>query len=279
MSRILATFPGKHGDLLWAGPALRALAAFYQEPIDLMLSEKYSSLEPLLSLQPYLDEVLINHDWAVREEAPLEPREAPLDGYEGEWERLFHLGYRGWPRQSLPLETWDCARVLLEHHHGLYTGKGISLADPWISLPVLPEEEPSSVLVGFSDEWLELKMGLLGCAAARFPEMKFRLVSGPGSRQREWLGAFPSNVVPYECGWAYAARLMARSSLFFGCCSAMWVLANAMGKRTCIVEPSEMRHNEVFWSASPRNRLLRGASQGDKFDARRVISLLEEVIN
>lgn len=279
MSRILASFPGRQGDLLWALPAIRALAHFYQDPIDLMLSEKYSSLEPLLDLQPYLGEILVNHDWVVREEAPMEPREAPLDGWEGEWERVFHLGYRGWPGKSLPLETWDCARAYLEHHHGAYTGRGVDLESAWITLPVTPPEEPRTCFVGFTDEWCELKMGVLAVAAARFPEWKFRLVSGAGSRQREWRTALPPNVVFYESGWVYSARLLARSSLFFGCCSALWVLANAMGKRTCIVEPSEMRHNSVFYSESPRNHMLRGESHGDKFDARRVIALLEEVLD
>ena len=279
-SRILATFPGRHGDLLWALPACRALATYYGSPIDLMLSKKYSSLEPLLSTQPYLSEVLVNHDWEVREEAPMQPREAPLGGFEGEWERVFHLGYRAWPSKSLPLETWDCAREILERDHGKYSGKGLLLSEPWISVPGAPPEDayPGSVLVGFTDEWLELKMGLLFAAAARFREVKFRLVSHRGSRQREWREALPQNVSAHEVSWLGAAKLMSRAQLFLGCCSALWVLANGMGKRTCIVEPSEMRHHECFWSESPRNQMLRGEELGARFDARGMIELLEGVL-
>lgn len=282
MSRILATSPGRHGDLLWALPTIRALSTFYERPIDLMLSKCYSSLADLLLHQNYLGEIHVNETWEIEEGAPITPREAPLEGYQEIWERVYHLGYRGWPMRSLPLEIWEGAKSDLELHHGEYSGRGVTLALPWISLPGQPPEDtqPRSVVIGFTDEWIELKMGLALAAAAHFPEVKFRVMAPRGSRHSEWSRALPSNLVLYQGGWLMAARMLARASLFFGCNSALWVLANAMGKRCVIVEPNGMRHNECFWVESPRNKMLgRGLEPGATFDARGAMELLEEVLS
>src|SRR5262245_63210788 len=71
---IACTMPGRHGDILWALPTVRALAEQAGAPIDLVISEKYGSLKDLIRRQPYIADVVVLADWQVQETAPMTPR-------------------------------------------------------------------------------------------------------------------------------------------------------------------------------------------------------------
>ena len=45
---ILATMPGRHGDIAWSLATVRALAEAYDEPITFAISGKYGSLKELI---------------------------------------------------------------------------------------------------------------------------------------------------------------------------------------------------------------------------------------
>jgi hypothetical protein len=122
--------------------------------------------------------------------------------------------------------------------------------------------------VGISEEWIELKMGVV-TAVANWTDVA--LVYAPGQRHHEWhhmdgadlgLGFMP-------CSWSRMAQVIRDSKLFLGCLSASWVLANALGKETVIFEPSEPRHHPVFWHEHPRNLKV-------DWDARAVVKAVRE---
>ncbi len=113
--KVLCSFPGKFGDILWALPTVRALSRRLGQPVDLAVSAKYGSLAPLLREQPYLKRVHVLENWVVQETAPMTPRVPPgvaEFGLNAAYEVVFHLGYRGWPQRPLPFETlhtFNCA--------------------------------------------------------------------------------------------------------------------------------------------------------------------------
>lgn len=272
--KVLCTFPGKHGDLLWALPTVRAIAEHYAVPVDLLVSQKYSRLLDLIELQPYIGAVHAGHRWAVQETAPMTPRIPPEipAGYD----EVYHLGYENWPEPNLPINIYSRATVQL------LTGSQqvlplLDLTRPWIT--ARPFEHPSSVIVGFTDEWFELKVGLtLLLHSLRPVTGDFIALCAEGSRWATEVSWPPVGLV-WETDWMAAARFLAGAQVFFGCCSALHVLACAIGVPAVIMEPNEHRWNPVFWpygQYGPQTLLVRGNDGRPTFDARHCRDALQE---
>lgn len=108
--RILITFPGRYGDLLWALPSIRALSVHISQPVDLLTPLAFESIHALLRHQPYLAKVTALDGWEVQDTAPITPREAPLDDKDGYWsstyDYILHLGYMNWPHPDLLRATY-----------------------------------------------------------------------------------------------------------------------------------------------------------------------------
>ena len=254
--RICCTFPGRSGDLLWALPTVRALSEQQQTPVDLILAYEYRSLVPLLSQQAYLGAVIADPLWAVQQTAPMTPRTPATVGWG--YDHVYHLGYEGWPELPLPYDTARRA------------GVEIDLARPWIDIqPYYPT--PNSVAVGFTDEWFELKFGLWELLR----HLNWRSVSGrEGSRwQREGHH--------HTTDWMEAARSIAASRVFLGCCSALHVLACALGIPCVIVEPAEARHHPIFWpydKVGPQVTLVTGGDGKPTWDARHTSDAVRDTL-
>lgn len=260
---ILCTAPGRYGDIIWGLPTCRALAYASGEPVDLLLSEKYRSLLPLLQQQAYLRGVLIDLRWDVQETAPMTPRIPPRlpSGYG----RVIHLGYRDWPRLPLAQETYDSAQAQ-------WGGPlpPLDLETPWIT--VEGPGDPTEIVVGFSDEWFELKFGIVEllerCHLA--PLVPYY---GKGSRwDREGWGR--------RATWEEAARAFRNADLFLGCCSALHVLAVALGKPVLLMEPNEMRWQDIFYplGKTGRVKLILGNDGRPTFHAPHVIDAVREAL-
>lgn len=260
--RVLVSFPGRAGDVIWALPTVRAISEHFKVPVDLIVAGEFSGLVGLLTHQPYLDTVLAHPTWGMDQPEP--PDHGP---FHYDYDRVYHLAYQGWPDQPLPFYTYARAQALLEA-----SGDGLlpdlSLARPWITVPgVSAVRRSTAIPVGFTEAWFELKLGLLASWAAQDARWDLLLLTVPGSR---WTSEGRGTVTVYPCGWEAAARAIAEAEVLLADCSALHVLAVAIGTPVVCYEPMEGRHNPIFYplGTHDRVRLVRGNDGLPSFDAR-----------
>jgi hypothetical protein len=270
--KILCTMPGRTGDVLWSLPAARMISRHFSTPVDFAVSKKYGSegLLKLIAAQPYIGKAFAIQSWEVVESAPMSPRIPPE--IPQTYDQEYHLGYAGWPEGTLAGDVWArcCAAI------PALAGTPLDLS-PWITNFAIPAMPPRNIFVGWSEEWIELKMGVTVAIAGGIPnEWQFDIVHGVGARHGEWwkLDRFFNF---YSCDLFTAASLLARSVFYLGCLSSTWVLANAMGKRCVVVEPAEARWHPVFWREDEKNRLVVGGGH-PTFDARHAVDEVKEMI-
>lgn len=280
MATVLCSMPGRHGDILWSLPAVRAIAEAYDEPVTLAVSRKYGSLKELLELQPYIKHCMVLANWDVQETAPITPR-TPHGAYNIDaFEHRYDLGYTGWPMKPLPFECETIANVMRPS----YGQKPITidLARPWITAPPA-ERAPASVVIGWSDEWFELKFGitelLFPCDNNTDRPMQPYLIDilvPPNSR---WSSeAYPLGSSTDQ--WMDSARRLSQTDIFLGCCSALHVLAVAMGKQVVCMEPNPQRHHDIFFPLGKTGRvhLVTGNDGLPTFDSRHVKDAVEAAL-
>lgn len=265
--KILCTFPGKYGDLLWALPTVRAIAEKIGEPVDLVIGGLFQSIAPLIAQQPYIHHCTALLDWEMKWEAnqkapiaPVQPPTIPQNHYD----TIIHLGYPTWPEMPLPYYVEKIGQLQVD------STLAIDLDRPWIKADKSAKSLSTEVAIGFSDEHFELKYGIWALLTkdklAPTPNGSWITLSGaPGSR---WVteGGFG------ECSWELAAHILTNCKLFLGCCSALHVLACAMGKPVLLMEPSSARWNEIFYPLGKTGRvtLILGNDGKPTWDVRHV---------
>lgn len=273
---ILATMPGRFGDILWALPTVRLLAARHDTKVDFMTSPAYSGILDLIQRQPYILETWTNDDWDVQETAPMTPRVPPSCDCD-DYEEIYHLGYREWPSQRLAEEIRESVGLARNP-----SDRALALHEPWITVPGASRETEDTVIaVGFSEEHIELKMGILLGLIPKFNEVTWQLLlppKGMSHRAWEWVEVAGYPVEYCETTWEQAAATIATADLFFGCLSAPWVLANAVGTPTVIMEPMVARHNPIFWREAPKNHLVIGNDGKPTFDLRHTADMIGRVL-
>ena len=257
---LTVTFPGKHGDVLWACPTFKALAAQHG-PVKLVIAPCVEGLAPLLRQQPYLESVTVDPTWQTFDTAPMTPRIPPNPPFTA-GENILHLGYDGWPSPDLPR---DIARR---------AGVEIDLERPWIEVDGhICSPENGGVAIGFTDEHFELKYGVTDLLLYR-EKFSVEVLCPPRSR---WVSELDLPATT----WVESARVIESGDVFFGCCSALHVLAVAMGKPCVIMEPAEHRHNSIFWPLGKTGRvqLVLGGDGQPTFDARHCRDVLDSVLS
>lgn len=276
--KILCTFPGKHGDSLWALPTVRAIAEANGGPVDLLMAPKYAGLCELYKQQPYIRDAGSWPYWQVQEGAPMTPwspfeetlHHEAIKIVTDRYDQVIHLGYRTWPPVALPHYVYQIA----VNHYPLRLPP-LDLDTPWITAAPWTEV-PHRLVVGFSDEHFELKYGVtqLVSQAWSWPQMTAFVLAGPGSR---WVSE--AHMEPVD--WIEAARRMVVADVFLGCCSALHVLAVATGTTAVIMEPAEARWNGIFWplGKTGRVRLVLGGDGKPTFDARHVADCVREALH
>lgn len=262
---VLCTFPGRHGDILWALPTVRAVSEAVGVPVDLQIAGEFAGLLPLLHAQPYLRTAMANDRWSLSapELVPIANVGQPLTG--SGYDYIFHLAYRGWPSKSLPEETEDCL------HQQWPTQLGpvpeIDLGRPWITVNQTNWRDlENDVVVGFTEAWFELKLGI-ATSLDNISDRDLLYLTVPDSR---WIKE-SSRIGVLACDWLSAAMHLRQAKTFFGDCSALHVLACAMGKPVILCEPMEGRWNPIFYpygTEGPAVRLVRGNDGKPTFDAR-----------
>jgi ADP-heptose:LPS heptosyltransferase len=284
--RLLCTFPGKVGDLLWALPTMRAIAEHYDTPVTLQLPYTLEAISGLVTMQPYIADVYLDLDWVTRDTAPISPRTPPwlLANEEGHasqhllrytetdphgYDRVIHLGYEGWPSLPLPYDT--LRRGIQQTDNAPLT---LDLSRPWI---VAPMRLSTDIAIGFTDEWFELKYGITQLLITY-------VVHQPIGRERHWVNVSHSprwdtegRSICLASDWGDAASWISGAQVFLGCCSALHVLAVALGTPVVCMEPHSDRHNPVFWPlGAPQVQKVIGGDGRWTFDARATIALVEE---
>lgn len=268
MTKILCTFPGRHGDALWALLTARAIAEAQGAPVDFQIAGEFGSLRPLLAHAPYLQTVVADARWALSppEEwrAPtlvgIDKRDAPrlADDYTD----VIHLGYRGWPDRPLAQFVYDTTR----REYPDVPLAPLDLVRPWLDFP---EGDRRGWVEGWTDEWFELKVGIS------------TLLNGVAENAHQNLSTNPrwaAEVGIKGCTWEEAARRLSGAQAFVGCNSALHVLACAVGTPVVMVEPSAARHNPIFFpygQDGPQVTLVKGLDGQPTFDARHAAETLQ----
>jgi len=265
--KILCTFPGRNGDLLWALPVIRAISQHCKAPVGLQIGGEFTGIVPLLQRQPYLSHVWADSWWSLT--PPEEWRAPGLSGYDN----VFHCGYRGWPEQGLPF--WVAQGV--KGSYPELANLEVDYDSPWITID--GPGAPCEIAMGWSDEWFELKAGIVTLIGEKIPP--YTICAPAGSR---WRTERPraSWCLSYETDWVSMTAAIRNSDLFVGCCSAPHVLAVALGKPVVIMEPSQARWNPIFYPFGmdgPRVTVVKGNDGQPTHDARHVAETIERVLH
>lgn len=264
--KVLCSHAGRFGDLIWSLPTARAIAEAIGEPVDFCISEAYGSIAPLVAKQDYIRRAFVDETWKIRETAPVTPTEPGRDL--SRWDKVIHLSMKGWPlSKTLAEGYWLTAAEQVPEL------KPLDLKRPWIKADQEVTKDRCDVAVGFTDNWFELVFGLFELVSGAFDEedASFTVLCQAGSRwntEARW----------FARDWLRTADVLSKSKVFFGCCSALWVLANALGKRTVIAEPMEGRWDKVFWLEHARNVMVMGGDGKPTWDARACVQTLRKAL-
>lgn len=279
---LLCTFPGKYGDLLWALPTVRALSRRIGGPVDLAIPLAFESIAPLIRLQSYIRQVFPLDDWITRDTAPISPREPPAApdtsggrAMGGPYTAVLHLGYRDWPLPDVCRHTLETARV---EGDWLIQEEELCLFQPWIRVPDKYADHSWDWVYGFTDEFFELKFGLVVLLEQGRFKRHHIPATGIGSSPR-----WSTEAGNFQTSWEGSAAILQKSKAFLGCCSALHVLAVACGCPVVLMEPQPMRHNQVFYPLGVDGRqgvtLVTGSDGKPTWDARHVADTLYDRIH
>jgi hypothetical protein len=188
------------------------------------------------------------------------------------------IGYQRWPELPLPLETWTNLAA-----QAPFEIPPLDLSRRWIHTP--DPFPPVDIAVGFTDCHFELKVGLwdlltLRDTYSRPPRRTWQSICGaPGSR---WLTEAGHNAVyGGGLGWCEAAAIINHSRVVLADCSALHVLAVAMGKPVLVMEPMKARWNPIFYPLGmdgPQVTMVKGLDGKPTFDARHTRDALEALL-
>lgn len=258
---VLCTFPGRHGDLLWALPTIRAIAEFYDQPIDLQICGEFDRLASIIEMQPYIQEVAADQSWGMSHGyRPPTIRASPNT-------IVHHLGYQRWPELPLPKETYLNAVASVGQEL-----PPLRLDDPWIAWPH-KVEWPLRFEIGWTDCHFELKFGITELLR-EYWDLDEVGIFPPGSR---WISEGGYQAID----WEEAAQCIYGTRLLLTDCSALHVLAVAMGIPVVIVEPMVERHNPIFYPVGmdgPQVTVVRGLDGLPTFDARHTRETIQKLL-
>jgi hypothetical protein len=245
--KVLCTFSGKYGDILWSLPTARQIAKDIAcDPVDFAMMPYYESLCPLIEAQEYIRRCFVIPDWIRTHSNHGDgPWEAPTfkEQYEGrEWtatvgrhedftagylyDKVYQLTYKAHPGISAP------SMALVDF---VAYQQGIQLQQPVVPFistgkKRMWHENGLMVAVAFNEQYDELKKQFIRELAARVGEM---------TRENHYTVDLHDVA---NLPWLEAAQVIEDADLFIGCRSANWVIAMGLGKQTITYEPHPSRH-------------------------------------
>lgn len=225
MSKVLCTFSGKFGDILWSLPTAKALAARYGMAVDFGVMPQYGSLLELLEFQPYIERAFIIAGWectgSPHGDQPWQPPKTCEQGYD----HVHHLTYMQHPGMGCPafplcdFSAWQAGVTLIRPVVPFLEARGLEVHPP-PAKPVLT--------YSFNGDFDQLKKDFLCRLILRTAGQ----LAWSDTNQRSWMDA---------------ASEIAHAGLHIGCRSAGWVLAMGLGVQTITFEPNPSRHASGPW--------------------------------
>lgn len=208
--KLLLTFSGKYGDILWSLPVAKALHE-RGEIVDFAVMRTYDTILDLVKVQPYIHNAFSLPEWVMVDTAiGARPRIPPVDppGYD----KVLHLGYNSHPGPTL-----------IEN--------GFRIADlkfPAIPLPFLEvgDVSPNNIVAyAFNHEGKEQKERVRAAISASTGLPLVNVATMP---------------------FLKAATIIQEAKFFLGCRSANYVIACGLNKRCLTIEPHTGRRTSVF---------------------------------
>src|SRR5712675_2482572 len=114
MPKILCTFSGRYGDVLWSLPTVKEISRQAGEPVDMLVMANYRRLLPLLEAQSYIRKAWASEEWqAIYSGSPCgdQPWQAPVPA--GMYEAVHQLTYKFHPSLPLMVHTAQAAGISL----------------------------------------------------------------------------------------------------------------------------------------------------------------------
>ena len=232
--KVLCTFSGKFGDILWSLPTVEQLGEALCDAADSMdcpmpkidfgIMPQYKSLLSLLNAQSYIDKAFTIDNW-IYTGSPHgdQPWEAPVpEGYD----KVYHLTYRTHPSKNQPLIDFIAQQ------------QGITLSNP---IPFI--EVKGYIAENENDGFYHLLQSIRNypCVAYAFNESMQEIKKqflGEVERRLEGIVKF---IDVSKMPWIEAAWVIDNAIAFIGCRSSNYVLACGLGQRVFIFEPNVSR--------------------------------------
>lgn len=219
--RVLVTFPGKFGDILWSLATAKHIANVYQTKVDFGIMPQYHTLLLFLSQQEYIKKVFTIDDWeCTGSPHGDQPWSAPAR-LEQEYDHTYHLGYRGHPSALIGGPNVQLIDFIAMQH-------GFKLLPPVLPFMIaldgfaLDRVRKPYVAYAFNEYMYEHKLSFLNLLRSRTQDVNYVDV-----------GSLP---------WSISAATIKHSALFLGCRSSNWVIANGLNKPILTFEPHPERN-------------------------------------
>jgi hypothetical protein len=202
-NKIACTHPGKHGDCLYALPAVKALAELHNCQVDFYTSSYCAPLKRLFEYQPYIDGFYVAPNYVIeRMDMGVQPAYVPVDG--SLYAKVYQLGFRRVPDTAI--------------HEFIGQEAGVAVGDITYETPEITDlGEPYIVLAPRGEtSYRPLFQELVNQSA-----IPVCCVGGQGD-------AAPFYGVHDLTGWDYleTASAISHASAFVGIMSSQLVLAN-----------------------------------------------------
>lgn len=248
MSKYLATFSGRFGDILWSMATVKRLAQITGEQFDFACMPQYKSLLPLIQAQPYIDKAFVYDNWKLLHsnfgDQPWNPpdhlvciqstpavKQGSFNcqcGYKWCW----HLGFRTHPG----LEMTHKKMALIDF---IAWQQGITFNQSPIPFLEVPETRRDKVN-GFSYKW---------CVTYAFNEQYTQLKDRFIKDLQVKLGSpftGPSVIDVAKEPWLDAAVYIHNSGCFVCCRSANYVVAHGVGQENIFIfDPHPSHHPDT----------------------------------
>lgn len=231
--RILCTFPGKFGDILWALATVKQIAMENNTKIDFMCMPQYYSLLPLIQQQSYIEKAFVDEAWlctgSPHGDQPFEPQNSKQ--YEVEYDVVVNLGYRSHPG------IHGTGKSLIDF---IAAQQGLTLTEP-----VCPWIEAGNKHIGYMEitkyPWIAYSFN------SDYKEVK-------DSFWKRFMECITDSVGVHnlinagELPWDLAAKAISNSDCFIGCRSSNYVLAHAVAQKHMFIYEPHPHRNKIAWN-------------------------------
>jgi hypothetical protein len=144
------TFPGKIGDFLYCLSTVRKISEDYNTKIDLYTSWYCMGTKRLVEYQPYINQLIESPNYIIeRMDCGVQPWEMPVIG---EYDKVFHLGFRKVPDKSIPDFIAEQVGIQNIPYMDISCPDYITLNEPYITINSRNDARYSNVYREFIDK-------------------------------------------------------------------------------------------------------------------------------